>query len=282
MKIYKDIDLYKYNTMRLHSIAKVMYIPESLEELIIIIKELRDLNIDFHILAAGSKIIFSDEVVTPIINVMFFARDVEYMGSNEIQCGASVRIQSLISKLKTYSLGGIEYLASVPSSVGGAVFMNAGRGRKMNLSISDYIHSVDYLDLSDMEIKTLLGNEQFSYRVSPFQKMNVVILRVRFRFKSQSAIETSALVKERLLYSKKVLSADKPSCGSVFCHVNPFIIRMFMGAKCGGAIFSKKTPNWISNINGATAKNIETLVNRVIKISKLFLCKYRVEIRFMK
>lgn len=55
-----------------------------------------------------------------------------------------------------------------------------------------------------------------------------------------------------------------------------------MGAKCGGAIFSKKTPNWISNINGATAKNIETLVNRVIKVSKLFLCKYRVEIRFMK
>ena len=87
-----------------------------------------------------------------------------------LECGASVRIQSLLEKIKEFSLGGIEYLASVPSSVGGAVYMNAGRGRKIKRSISDYIESVRYLDIADMQIKNMYGNDGYLYYDMPKEK----------------------------------------------------------------------------------------------------------------
>ena len=273
MKILKSVDLYKYNTMKLHCFAEIMYIPESVNELVELITMLKEQHLNFYCLGAGSNIIFAERVERPIINLMFFDNSLCYCENGIVQCGASVRIQKLISWLKNYSLGGIEYLFSVPSSVGGAVYMNAGRGRKFNMSISDYIQMVKYLDLSDMKIKTLCGNEYFSYRTSPFQKINVVILNVFFKFKKQELAVTERLIKERLEYSKKTLSADKPSCGSVFNKVNPFIIRLFMGKVSGGAMFSQKTPNWICNMGNATAKDIENLVGRVIRIHRLFLLK---------
>lgn len=39
MKIQEEIDLYKYNTMRLHSVADVMYMPQSHDELTELIRD---------------------------------------------------------------------------------------------------------------------------------------------------------------------------------------------------------------------------------------------------
>jgi UDP-N-acetylmuramate dehydrogenase len=282
MKTYLNIDLYKYNTMRLHSVADVMCIPESVSELIEVVKTLKEQDKEFYILGGGSNIVFSETVCTPIINVMEVCKEKCVLPNGDISCGASLRIQSLINFIHQYSLGGIEYLFSVPCTVGGAVYMNAGRGRKWNLSISDYIRSVEYLDLSDMTIKVLEGNDLYSYRTSPFRQMRAIILNVIFRFKYQEPERSSQLIKERLLLSDKKLSADKPSCGSVFNKANPLIMRLFMGHKCGGARFSNKTPNWISNIDNATATDIRTLVDRVILVHKLFLCTCQLEICFFR
>ena len=268
--------------MRLHSVASIMYEPENVSELVNVIRELKEKKQPFHLLSAGSNIVFSERVEYPVIYLMSFDKGISLLDEMTIECGASVRIQSLLSAMKRYCLGGIEYLASVPSSIGGAVYMNAGRGRKYKKSISDYIVSVDYLDCSDMQIKSLPGTCDYSYRKSPFQEINAIVLKVRFRFLKQPADITEKLVKERLSYSKKYLSADKPSCGSIFNRVNPVVIRFFMGSRQGGAMFSKKTPNWISNMGNATASDIEKLVKRVIKIHQLFFMKYNLEVRFYK
>ena len=65
--ILHNVDLYKYNTMRLHSNCKTMYVPHDVADLIEILKSLKKLGKQFHILSAGSNIIFADHVVTPII-----------------------------------------------------------------------------------------------------------------------------------------------------------------------------------------------------------------------
>ena len=41
MKIYNEIDLYRYNTMKLHSIARIMYEPENVDELLAIFRKLK-------------------------------------------------------------------------------------------------------------------------------------------------------------------------------------------------------------------------------------------------
>jgi UDP-N-acetylmuramate dehydrogenase len=85
-----------------------------------------------------------------------------------ITVGASVRLQKLIQFANENELGGIEYLYSVPGLVGGAVVMNAGRGRKFNQSISDYIVEVRYLE--NDELKSITKDQcRFEYRDSIFK-----------------------------------------------------------------------------------------------------------------
>ena len=206
MKIYNEIDLYRYNTMKLHSIARIMYEPENVDELLAIFRKLKKEDTAFYLLSAGSNIVFGARIERPIVYLMSFNTNMSFCEDGILECGASVRIQSLLEKIKEFSLGGIEYLASVPSSVGGAVYMNAGRGRKIKRSISDYIESVRYLDIADMQIKNMYGNDGYLYRSSPFQSLNTVILSARFKFIKQDVDIINRLIKERLAYSQRYLN----------------------------------------------------------------------------
>ena len=282
MEILRNIDLYKFSTMRLHSVADIMYIPENVTGLSELISQFKKRNQKFHIVANGSNIIFSDRVLTPIILIRELDDTISFLSDGTVKVGASVLISRLISALKKKNMGGIEYLSSVPSSLGGAIYMNAGRGKKIGKSISDFILKVEYMNIDTLEIEDYDGISGFSYRHSPFQDMNVIILSGTFNFISQSANITDKLIRERLEYSKKHLSAEKPSCGSVFCKANPILIRLLKGLKCGGAMYSSKTPNWISNNDNATASDIISLINIAKKLHKFFFCKIKQEVRIFR
>ena len=265
--------------MRLHSVANVLYMPESPEELISVLTK----NPHVHILAAGSNVILPAILKKPVVSLMSLDERIELLPDGCVCVGCSVRVQKLIKYLQGHNLGGIEYLYSVPASVGGLVYMNGGRGKGMNVAISDNLESVDYIDLKDMTIHTYKANKQdFSYRHSPFQDMNVIILSAIFRFKKQDPKVTESLIQERLNRSKKYLSADKPSCGSVFKKGNRIVYRLLRGMRCGGALFSKKTSNWISNVDNASYDDICKLVKRAQFVHKLFLSHCESEVKIIK
>jgi UDP-N-acetylmuramate dehydrogenase len=280
MTVEYNADLYKYNTMRLHSIAETVYFPENKEGLQTLIVELQSNNKEFHILSAGSNVILSENISTPIICLKNLDNSIE-INDCSVSCGCSVRIQTLLRTLQSNGLGGLEYLFSVPASIGGAVYMNAGRGRRYNRAISDYLKKVEYLDLKTQKYEeVVIDKSLFSHRHSVFQDFPCIITKIYFKFPKQDASKTEQEIKERLEYSKNKLDARKPSCGSVFCKGNPILFRLFKGMRCNGAKFSHKTPNWISNEYNATASDIRKLVNKAIFFHKLFLLKYKLEIRF--
>ena len=57
---------------------------------------------------------------------------------------------------------------------------------------------------------------------------------------------------------------------------------MLRGMRAGGAMFSKKTPNWISNVDNATYEDICKLIKRAKFIHKLFLSRCETEVRIVK
>ena len=279
MKVDETYDLIHHNTMNLHSVADFFYSPESYDE----IRQLLVKYPEALILAAGSNVVLPPRLSRPVISLMSLDNAIDYMEDGSVRVGCSVRIQKLIRSLQKHKLGGIEYLFSVPASVGGLVYMNGGRGREHNMAISDYLESVEYLDRDDMNIKTyVVDRADFSYRHSPFQNMDAIILSATFKFKEQEPEETESLIKERLAYSKKYLSADKPSCGTAFCKGNRYIFRLLRGMRVGGAMFSKKTSNWISNVDNATYDDICRLVKRTKSIHKLFFSACQLEIKIIK
>ncbi len=282
MRVQKDCDLYPYNTMKLRSVADVVYFPENREELDNLVIKFKSEAVSFAVFSAGSNVIFSERVKTPLINLMSVDSSIEHLPDGRVKAGCSVRVQALIKDLQAHGLGGIEYLYSVPSSIGGAVYMNAGRGKTIGLSISDYLEEVEYFSLADNKIRIYKKNPvDFSHRHSPFQNMESIVISAIFRFPEQNPDVTEQKIKDRMEYSKKYLSADKPSCGSVFCEGNRFVYRLLMGKKVGGAMYSKKTPDWISNIGNATASDVKALVEKGKKFHKLFFSNCKSEIRFI-
>lgn len=272
-------DLYAFNTMRLHCVAAEIYFPESSDDL----RDLLENNPKVLILAAGSNVILPEKLEKPVVSLMSLDNSINILEDGRVRVGCSVRIQKLIRFLQKHQLGGIEYLFSVPASVGGLVYMNGGRGKSKKMAISDYLESVEYLDLNDMETKTYTAERSnFSYRHSPFQDMNVIIISATFKFKSQEPEVTEQLIKERLDYSKKNLSADKPSCGTAFRKGNRYIFWLLRGMRVGGAMFSKKTSNWISNVDNATYEDVCKLIKRTQTIHKLLFSRCEPEIRIIK
>ena len=151
MKTKKSFDLFQYNTMRLHSVADSVFFPESREELINLIRDFKKIGRPYYIFSGGSNIIFAEQVKTPLVCLMSLDKGIDYLEDGRVKVGCSVRIQILIRDLQKHGMGGIEYLFSVPTSVGGAVYMNAGRGKSIGVTISDYLEEVEYYSPLDDE-----------------------------------------------------------------------------------------------------------------------------------
>ena len=280
MQIDKEIDLYKFSTMRTHSIATVMYTPRNLDELR---EAIAACNGKCYFLGGGSNVVFASTVKTPVINLMELNCVLLLNPDGSITAGCSVRIQNLINFGKDNSLGGFEYLYSLPASVGGIVYMNAGRGRVHNQCISDWLDSVDYLDLVDMCAKKMkVDRNKWTYRHSPFQEKPSVILSATFRMQQSSMEDVAGRIRERIATVKANQEADKPSCGSVFNHENRYLMRLMRGKRIGGAMYSKKANNWISNDRNGSAEDVIALIEYAEKWHKRLGLKCVSEIRIFK
>ena len=161
--------------------------------------------------------------------------------------------------------------------------MNAGRGRMHHQQISDWLESVEYLDLTDLQVQTMLVDKSlWSYRCSPFHKMKAVILSATFRMQQSSVEEIAAKIQERKDTVKISQEGNKPSCGSVFNKNNKYIMRLLRGKRIGGACYSKKTNNWISNDQNGTADDVIALIDFAKKWHRLMLQKCKLEIKVFK
>lgn len=266
MNTLKKYDLYSHNTMRLHCIADEVFIPESIDEFIACCASF---DSEYLILAAGSNIILPKKIQTPVVLLNKIPNQISFSG-NSVTCSMSVRIQKLIREAQNKNLGGIEYLFSVPCSIGGAVYMNAGRGEVFKKSISDYITKVECYNIDNKEIE-ILDNQQcnFKYRHSIFHNNKRLILRVTLDMLPKSKEEIESQIKDRIQHAKSHLDASKPSAGSIFLISDSSIMKRLCGIRVGGACWSKRTENWISNNGNAKQWQVLALIKLAQLLHKL-------------
>jgi UDP-N-acetylmuramate dehydrogenase len=183
------------------------------------------------------------------------------------ECNSGSLLHTLVKESIEQGLCGLEKLAGIPGSVGGAVVMNAGA---FGQSVSDCLVLVRFLSLPDMEIKTLKAQDlNASYRSTVFKTSNSIILSADFHFKPDASGQVKKSFAEVLAKRKERHPLDLPNCGSVF--KNPpnttagKLIEQcgLKGAKRGAAEVSQKHANFIVNHGGATAKEVRGLIVQV-------------------
>ncbi len=274
----QQTDIYKDEPMKLHTTFKIggnadcLCEVKSVESLKNILARCKEENIPYFILGLGSNLLVSDNGVKGlVIKLGGEFNEVRLESENTIYSGAGATLTSLCSFAKKQSLGGLEFAWGIPGSVGGAVYMDAGA---YNGEMKDVVTSVVYMD-TDGSVKTYQKNElDFSYRHSVFSDSKKVILGAYFELTPKNQDEIAARMKELMERRHDKQPINFPSAGSVFKRPEGYFAAALIdecglkGCTVGGAMVSEKHSGFIINKGGATAHDVQKLVQHIQAVVK--------------
>ena len=139
-------------------------------------------NAVFYILGGGSNTVFLEDYQGTIIKPAFMGIDLKQADTHYmLKVGASENWHQLVLWCMQHQIYGLENLGLIPGTVGAAPIQNIGA---YGVEVEQFIHHVDYYDLSDQSHKSLDSLScEFAYRDSVFKKRlagQVVITSVTF------------------------------------------------------------------------------------------------------
>lgn len=266
MKVYYDFDLTPYNSYRIHSRCKAAFFPESELDMIELFSKTQSLVL----LGSGHNVILSKEYYDNIFVILNGNFNRVMVTANTIEAEAGVTMVELSEIALGNSLSGLEVFYDIPSSLGGAVVMNAGASGE---EIKDVLTKVRYLDLADLQIKEIKKEDiGFEYRNSFFQRnTDKIILKVWLKLKD----ETRSSIRKKMETIKAQRWAKQPkeypNAGSVFKRPKGYYVGAMIedlglkGYTVGGAKISEKHGGFIVNFDQATGPDILAIIKEVKK-----------------
>lgn len=267
--IKRNYSLAQNTTFRIGGVADVFSQPECEEVLFGEIANCRSAGTPVRVLGRGSNVLISDKRIHGcVINLEECCGELKIDRDGLVYAGAGVPLSRFIMRCIDADLYGNEYLSSVPGSIGGAVYMNAGTWTDYDLYISDYLESVRVFDGTAV-FSVAKDQCQFGYRTSVFQQRpEWVILGATFHLPKQASAVGKEKRQQRLSWSREHQDVRYGNAGSIFRQLNGHIMGVIMGLRVGKAGWSPKTGNWINNYGGASFSNVSLMV----RIAEMLSC----------
>lgn len=268
-EIKEDVNLKQYNTYNIDTKTKFMAFPKTVDELISLLKYIKENNIKYFLLGNGSNIILPDEKFDGIV-ISFKDLNNYEIKDKKIYAQAGVMLPKMALDSINYSLKGLEWATGIPGTVGASILGNAGAYLH---EIMERIEEIQVLD-KDLNIKTLKKDDiTYGYRTTSLKEnREYIILSAVFSLEDGNIEESKELVKDRLKRRQESQPLDYPSAGSVFRNPSKELpagkIIEELGLKgktIGGAKISEKHANFIVNANNAKSSDIKELINIIKK-----------------
>lgn len=277
---FENIDLTNYNTYKITTSAKYLVKPYNVENLVNLIKYLKESNIKYFILGGGSNVILSSNYFDGVIIKLDNFNEVEINGT-EVKVGAGVMLNKFSMDMISSNLKGLEWSTGIPGTIGGSIVSNAGAYTK---EMSDFIKEVYALD-KDLNLITFSKDEiKYSYRSTIFKETkNYIVVGATLILHEGTKEASMELVTDRLNRRMTSQPLEYPSAGSVFR--NPGVdtpagkLIEDAGLKnthINDAYVSEKHANFILNMGKASSHDIIELIN---KVRSTVLEKYNIELK---
>lgn len=265
--IKHDADLKKYNTLRLHAIARNLYIPLNQQGVLEALADAHGKKIV--LIGNGSNILFAKPTYDDSYAFIVTNRlDECEVIDGELVVDAGVKLHDLAWFAIENQIGGYEFCEDIPGTVGGALIMNAGQ---WEYTIGQYVNWVEYVDLDRQEIIRIEPDAQFfSYRHSKFENQAIMILRAGL---TTPMGEYDDIFYRMLDFKKQRFMKQPrnfPNAGSVFKRPTKdgeslFVWKLFdevelRGHRIGGAMISEKHPGFIINVDQASCEDCHQLI----------------------
>lgn len=254
----------KHTSWRVGGPADVYFKPASLQQLGAFLASV-PAPMPIHWIGLGSNLLVRDGGIRGVvIATSALPKLLERVGDLGVRAGAGLPCMLLARSCVRWQLGPAAFFAGIPGTVGGALAMNAGA---FGGETWRHVESVETIDRHGTRRSQQRGAFSIGYR-SVSGSSGEWFLSATFAFEPDTAT-TMATLKTMLARRSESQPLGAPSCGSVFR--NPpgdFAGRLIeaagmKGAQVGGAVVSQKHANFIINTGTATARDIETLIEKV-------------------
>ena len=254
----------RHTSWRVGGPADRYYTPSSMEDLCRFIASLPPGEPIFWV-GLGSNLLVRDGGVRgTVICTHGVLAGLERLADGSVRAEAGVPCAKLARQCVRWGLGSAEFFAGIPGTIGGALAMNAGAFGGETWPHVLFVETVDRKGVLHRRDKDAYDIGYRSVR-GPGEEW---FLAATFRFR-EDANASTADIKALLARRKASQPIGLPSCGSVFR--NPpgdYAARLIESAglkgRCiGGAAVSGKHANFIINTGGASALDIERLIDLV-------------------
>ena len=267
-KINFDYDLKKSNWFNIGGQTKVYFRPDNLPDLILFLKKFGEKE-KIHILGAGSNTLISDEKFDGVvIKLGTNFSNISILPNDVIIAGSACLDKKLSDFALNNGIGGFEFLACIPGTIGGGLKMNAGC---FNKEFKDVLVSIQAIDKNGQVLTIPASKVIFKYRSNDL-KEDLIFLSASFKGTKKNKEEIENEVLELKKKKDKAQPTKLKTSGSTF--KNPIdqtdkkvweLIKdsVPLDISFGDAHISNKHCNFFVNKNNASFEDMNKLIEFV-------------------
>ncbi len=292
----EHVSLREFSNYKIGGKARYFYVPKTAEEVLKGIEKAQKEKLPIFILGGGTNLLIHDKgfaglVIKPEITLL-------KVEGEKVRVGAGVSVADLLTLTIEQSLSGLEWAGGLPGTVGGAIRGNAGAFGGETKDLIEEVTSLDISGPAPKIVKRTRAESKFGYRSSIFKERDgkEIILEAVFNLQKGEKRAIQEAIESKIRYRQERHPIDLPNIGSIFKNVdwkdvpeewqNKFSDKMkkdpfpvlptaillseagLKGVREGGAMFSPKHPNFIVNVEDATAEDVRKLIDVAKKTVK--------------
>ncbi len=270
-EVFFNEPMARLTTIRVGGPADAIVYPRTVEEVQGILNIAQEHKLPVFVFGWGSNLLVRDGGLRGIvINLGRGFQQTELNDINEshaqVQVGAGVKIPALLDFFIKKGLAGMEFMAGIPATLGGAIWMNAGTPQG---EIGQHVESVT-LVTKQGRIRTLDQKScGFTYRRNCFPAGSIV-LEATLKLQKGDADEIRAKIEKNKTHRIETQPLNVPNLGSVFKNPSK---KQFAGqlieeaglkdVRVGSARISEKHGNFIVNEGQASARDVISLIGLI-------------------
>ena len=263
--IFMEEPMKKHTTFRVGGPADVLVQPDE-TALAAILALCRRYHVSYSFIGNGSNLLVGDKGIRGVVIEMTDPMGNIEVDGTKITAQAGAMLSKIANTAASNGLGGMEFAAGIPGSVGGAVVMNAGAyGGEME----DIIEKVYVLDENGAQLELDRDALDLGYRHSCIPEKKYIVTKVVLELVPHDEVEIRSKMKDLNEKRAEKQPLQYPSAGSTFKRPEGYFAgKLIMdaglrGYQVGGAQVSEKHCGFVINKGDATAADICQLMRDV-------------------
>jgi UDP-N-acetylmuramate dehydrogenase len=269
VNIERDVPLAPHTSLRVGGPADWFLLAHSAQQVAEALRWAADDGLPVRVIGGGSNLLVADAGVEGlVVKTAFAASRVEQRDAGLVAVAeAGANLANLARKLAKQDIGGLEWAANVPGTVGGAVVNNAGA---FDGDMASTLVGITLVHAGGARTRLTVDELRYAYRTSVLKRRefgDLAVESAELKLTKCPVGEASGRVKEFNAHRMRT-QPRKLSAGSVFAnppgHYSGKLIEDagLKGAVAGSAQISEQHANFIVNPGGATARDVYVLMRR--------------------